>query len=294
MQVNAINTKLSYAGQFKAANNNMSANQASFTGDENKRVSNHSITNATKALALATLLTAGAATALQSCDKADFEYNHCIEIPIPVDTVYEHHYYPVPGEDRVDTVRIKPGYDSPVGPVIEDFFDNNGIDPGDGRIPVLMRYIDEYRHPKVTAIFNENKSSYNEMWFDVTTNDYDDEAMDYVDGKNENYYRIGYSTPDGRDSLAINLQRLKSKNLDKSLETSWTTMAEAIYNVKTGERFTINELGETEYAGSYSEGDVPGSIFFTNPNGAKWRYANIQVESVTPKDTIIDPKKEEE
>lgn len=289
MQVNAISNKIGFAGTLQSKKY-AAVSTPSFEGKKENNVSNHSLTNATKALALSTLLTLSAA-GITSCDKMEFDETHVYPIEIPTDTIVEKYYYPVPGETRVDTVRIKPGYDSPVAPIIKEFFEDNDIDTGDGKIPVIIRYIDEYRHPKANFVFNEEKSSPAIMTYDVRTNEWDDEEFGYVEGKNENYYRASYSTPDRSHQLIVKLERLKSPGLNKDMESSWTTLSEALYDVKERKRYVINENGEAEYDGYFEKGDVVNSMFYINNYGGQWRYKDIEVESVTPKETIIEDKK---
>lgn len=288
MQVNAINANIGFAGKLNVKNNNETA-KPSFEGEKrnnnHNKVSNNALTNATKALALATLISLGSA-GLGSCNKIDFNEEHIYPIEIPTDTIKMFYPYPIPGTN--DTIKIKPGYDSPVAPVIEDFFDSLGIDPGDGRIPVRIAYTDEYRHPKVKMLFNEDKSSTKEMWYDVTTTDWDDEEGGYVEGKNENYYRVGYSTPDEDHQLVVKLQMIKDPSLDQDNELNWENIASAMYDTETGRRYEIDEDGVATYNGYFEKGDVPNSIFYVNEYGARRRYADVEVQSMTPPDTIIE------
>lgn len=290
MQVNAIMGNVHFSKLQNNNNDNKLKNntkQLAFEGESRSKnnVSNHSLTNATKALALATMLSLGAA-GLGSCDKIDFNETHIYPIEIPTDTVKIFYPYPIPGTN--DTIKIKPGYDSPVAPVIKDFFEDLGIDPGDGRIPVRMAYMDEYKHPKVKMLFNEEKSSTKEMWYNVTTTDYDEDAGDYIEGKNENYYRVGYSTPDENHQLVVKLQMIKDPSLDQNNELNWQEISSALYDTESGKRYEIDEDGVATYNGYFEKGDVPNSIFYTNDYGAKRRYTNIEVNSMTPEDTVIE------
>lgn len=288
MQVNAINANIGFAGKLNVKNNNETA-KPSFEGEKrnnnHNKVSNNALTNATKALALATLISLGSA-GLGSCDKIDFNEEHIYPIEIPTDTIKMFYPYPIPGTN--DTIKIKPGYDSPVAPVIEDFFDSLGIDPGDGRIPVRIAYRDEYKHPEVKMLFNEDKSSTKEMWYNVTTTDWDDEEGGYIEGKNENYYRVAYSTPDEDHQLVVKLQMIKDPGLDQNNELNWEDISSALYDTKTGRRYEIDEDGVATYNGYFEKGDVPNSIFYVNEYGARRRYADVEVQSMTPPDTIIE------
>ena len=67
MQINAING-VSFSGLQKTQlKNNAPSSNVAFEGEEDNKISNRSLTNATKALALSTLLTLGTA-GLTSCD----------------------------------------------------------------------------------------------------------------------------------------------------------------------------------------------------------------------------------
>lgn len=292
MQVNGINSSMSFSGKAQLKSNKMASNVA-FEGDKNNNnVSNRALTNATKALALSILMSMGTA-GLGGCDKLDINETHVYPVEIPTDTVYEHHYFPIPGENTVDTVKIKPGYDSPVAPVIKDFFEDNDIDTGDGRIPVRITYLDEYKHPKVKALFNEQRSSTKEMWYNVTTTDYDEDAGDYVEGKNQNYFQIGYSSPDEKNQLVVKLMKLRNPDMDKNNELNYESISTALYDVSTMKRYTVDEDGNATYDGHFEKGDVPNSIMFVNSFGAKTRYANVAVNSVTPEDTVIKDEDDE-
>ena len=289
MQINAING-VSFSGLQKTQlKNNAPSSNVAFEGEEDNKISNRSLTNATKALALSTLLTLGTA-GLTSCDKYSIDEEHIYPIEIPVDTVrtVEHHYLIIPGENKVDTVKLEKGYDSPVAPIIKEFFEDGGIDTGDGKIPVRMLYMDEYRHPKVKMLFNEDNSSKNRMSFDVTTTDYDEETGEYIDGKNQKSYRVEYSTPDKKSQLVVNLKMLKSPDLDKNNAGSWRDVSTAMYDVSTGKRYKIDEDGVANYVGYFTPGDVANSIFYTNDYGSKQRYTNIQVDCITPEDKVIE------
>ena len=287
MQVNAINANIGFSGRLNVKNNS-ETQKPSFEGEKRNnggRVSNRSMTNATKALAMATLLSLGAA-GMTSCDKIDFNETHICPVEIATDTLKMFYPYPIPGTN--DTIKIKPGYDSPVAPVIEDFLDTLGIDPGDGRIPVRLAYTDEYKHQQVKMLFNEDKSSVKEMWYNVTTTDWDDEENGYIEGKNENYYRLGYSTPDEDHQLVVKLQMIKDPSLDKNNELNWENIAEAMYDTETGQRYEIDEDGVATYNGYFEKGDIPNSIFYINQYGARRRYTDVEVHSMTPEDTIIE------
>ena len=290
MQVNAISAKVGISPKVQCSGCNAPETKVTFKGEDRNNVSNNAITNATKALALAMMLSMGTA-GLTSCDKMNFDETHIYPVEIPVDTVKEVHYYPIPGCDRVDTVKIKPGYDSPVAPVIKKFFENDSIDTGDGKIPVRMVYLDEYKHPYVKSLFNEDKSSKNEMWYNVTTTDFDDDEGKYVEGKNENFYQLGYSTPDGKNQLVVKLLKLRNPNLDKNNELNYKPVSTAMYDVSTGNRYTIDEDGNAEYDGKFEKGDLEKSIIFTNKYDAVRRYSSIEVNSVTPKDVPYEDKK---
>lgn len=287
MQVSAINGITGFTGKTQLKNNTVSSSNVAFEGEKHNNVSNRSMTNATKAMMLAGLLSLGGA-AVTSCDKLDFDDTHIYQIEIPVDTVKEHHYYPVPGTNTVDTVKIEKGYEAEPAPIIKDFFEDNGIDTGDGTIITRMMYLDEYRHPFVKSLFNDDKSSKKEMWYDVTTTDFDDDEGAYVPDKNENYYQIGYSTPDKDHQLVVKLLRLRNPELDKNNELNYETVSKALYDTQTMTRYTLDENGNATYDGQFESGDVANSIMFINEYGAKRRYSSIEIESETPQDKIIE------
>lgn len=289
MQVSAING-INFTGKTQVKNNKVSSNSM-YEGEKSNNVSNKAMRNATKALMLAGLMSLGSA-GITSCDKYDFDDTHIYEVQIPVDTVHEHHYYPVPGTNTVDTVKIKTGYDAEPAPIIKDFFEDNGIDTGDGTIITRMMYLDEYNHPFVKALFTEDKSSKKEMWYNVTTTDFDEDEGEYIEGKNQNFYQVGYSTPDRDHQLVVKLLKLKSPNLDKNNELNYVPISKALYDVKEMKRYTLDEDGNAVYDGEFTKGDIAKSIMFVNEFGAKRRYSSIEIESETPKDVIIeDPTK---
>lgn len=285
MQVSAING-INFTGKTQVKNNKLSSNSM-YEGEKSNNVSNKAMRNATKALMLAGLMSLGSA-GITSCDKYDFDDTHIYEVQIPVDTVHEHHYYPVPGTNTVDTVKIKTGYDAEPAPIIKDFFEDNGIDTGDGKIITRMMYLDEYNHPFVKALFTEDKSSKKEMWYNVTTTDFDEDEGEYIEGKNQNFYQVGYSTPDRDHQLVVKLLKLKSPNLDKNNELNYVTVSKALYDVKEMKRYTLDEDGNAVYDGEFTKGDIAKSIMFVNEFGAKRRYSSIDIESETPKDVIIE------
>lgn len=285
MQVSAINA-INFTGKNQVKNNKMSSNSR-YEGEKNTNVSNKAMRNATKALMLAGLMSLGSA-GFTSCDKYDFDDTHIYEVQIPVDTVHEHHYYPVPGTNTVDTVKIKTGYDAEPAPILKDFFEDNGIDTGDGKIITRMMYLDEYNHPFVKALFTEDKSSKKEMWYNVTTTDFDEDEGEYIEGKNQNFYQVGYSTPDRDHQLVVKLLKLKSPNLDKNNELNYVPVSKALYDVKEMKRYTLDEDGNAVYDGEFTNGDIAKSIMFVNEFGAKRRYSSIEIESETPKDVIIE------
>lgn len=289
MQVSAING-INFTGKTQVKNNKVSSNSM-YEGEKSNNVSNKAMRNATKALMLAGLMSLGSA-GITSCDKYDFDDTHIYEVQIPVDTVHEHHYYPIPGTNTVDTVKIQKGFESEPAPIIKDLFEDNGIDTGDGTIITRMMYLDEYNHPFVKALFNEDKSSKKEMWYKVTTTDFDEDEGEYIEGKNQNFYQVGYSTPDRDHQLVVKLTKLKDPLADKNNELNYRHISTALYDTKTMKRYTLDEDGNATYDGEFMPGDIENSIMFVNEFGAKRRYSSIEINSETPQDKIIeDPTK---
>ena len=82
MQVNAISAKVGISPKVQCSGCNAPETKVAFKGEDRNNVSNNAITNATKALALAMMLSMGTA-GLTSCDKMNFDETHIYPVEYP-------------------------------------------------------------------------------------------------------------------------------------------------------------------------------------------------------------------
>ena len=303
MQVNAIQSNVGFTGKFQR-NTKKDIEDAKIIRDDirnpyNNNVSNKAMRNAAKAAVIGLFMVPVGAPLVTSCDTESYAEawakaeakdscdHHCIH---DKDTIKIY----VPGKDSIirdtitqiientDTVYIKKCFDSPVIDVIRDFFEANDIDLGDERIPLSITWVDEQNVPSYRKqLFDGGSSSYNELSYDITNTPWDDETGSFVIGKGDTYENIRYSLSDGN----LVMMRYVPRNPNKKPENrgDWMYSNSAIYDIKTGEkvvdRYSLKDDGTTEYAGTFRPGDIPKSIFVTNPYGTDWRYTNVNVET---------------
>lgn len=288
MRVNSITNNLHFNG-IKINTKNKTP-QNNNTQNEN-RVSNHSLTNATKAMALATLLSTGAA--VTSCDKdfhADIHMENTVK-PDDKDHTREYIYVldTIPGENRVDTIIIKPGYDSPVSPIIKEKWETLGIDPGDGKIVTSEKWFDNYNLKLVQDTLNRDRSSKSEMVFDAKATGWDDEEGGYIPGKNDSPLRLRkMATADGNLLIKVEIPRDLENITDD--EKDWKIHS---YNMQkidpdTVWRYRIDDDNYARKTGYMVKGDKPNSVKYVNYNDAESKYTDIDVNSEDIEDEIVD------
>lgn len=289
MRVNAIGSNLNFNGlKVKKNNNNDVKNE-----EAGNKVSNSAMRNATKALALATALTAAAGPVLTSCDKDREIYIHNENTVHPNENNHTKEYIyvldTIPGTNTVDTIKIKPGYDSPVAPVIKEKWEALGIDPGDGKIVTSERWFDNYNTKALKDTLNRDRSSTSEMVYDATATGWDDEEGGIIEGKNESPLRLRKMvTQDGNLLIKVEIPRdLENPTED---EKDWKIHS---YNMQKIDRDTVwrYKIDDDNYArkiGYMVKGDEPNSVKYVNYKDAESKYTDIKVNSEDIEDEIID------
>lgn len=288
MKIQAINSNLYFRGLNQQNKKPDNTNQQ----QESTKVSNSAMRNATKAIALATALTASGA-AFNSCDK-DFNANIYHENTVnPDDDKYTKEYIyvldTIPGTNTVDTIKIKPGYDSPVSPVIKEKWETIGIDPGDGKIVTEEEWFDTYNTKAVKDSLNRDRSSKSEMVFDAKATGWDEEEGGIIEGKNESPLRIRKMvTEDG--NLLIKLEVPRDINNPTDDEKDWKIHGYYMQKMTpdTVWRYKIDDENYARKIGYMVKGDEPKSVKTVNFSDAEYKYTDINVKSEDIEDEIID------
>ena len=258
MQVNAIQNNLGFTGRHRRVDmdRNSYGDRNLPENPYNNNVSNSAMSKATKGMVVA-LMMLPVAGSLASCDADAYAESHAVAID-------SCKCKPINGRDTItihdtiqqiitkpDTVYIKKGFDSPVIDTLRHFFEENGIDPGDKRIPVKITWVDE-----------NNVPAYNKMLFD---------------GKSSSYNELS----NGKLVMQRYIPRNESRK--PTSRGDWMYANSAVYDIKSGkkivDRYTVENNGNMKYAGSFRPGDKPNTIFVTNPYGTDWRYTNVKVTS---------------
>ncbi len=289
MQVNAIQNNLGFTGRHRRVDmdRNSYGDRNLPENPYNNNVSNSAMSKATKGMVVA-LMMLPVAGSLASCDADAYAESHAVAID-------SCKCKPINGRDTItihdtiqqiitkpDTVYIKKGFDSPVIDTLRHFFEENGIDPGDKRIPVKITWVDENNVPAYNKmLFDGKSSSYNELSYDNTRTPWNDEQGSFVIGVGDKYENIRYSLSNGK----LVMQRYVPRNESRKPTSrgDWMYANSAVYDIKSGkkivDRYTVENNGNMKYAGSFRPGDKPNTIFVTNPYGTDWRYTNVKVTS---------------
>lgn len=288
MRINAITAKLNFNGSIeKKINTNKEFEQREEKG---KKVSNNAMTNATKALALATMLSASGA-ALNSCDKDHEHYYYGENTVNPDNNTHTKEYIYVLDtidNSRIDTIKIKPGYDSPVSPVIKEKWETLGIDTGDGKIITAEKWFDQYAGKLVKDTLNKDRSSKSEMVFDTKAIGWDADEGGYVEGKNETPLRLRKMvTSDG--NLLIKLETPRDPNNISDDEKDWKVLSYHMQKIDpdTIWRYKIDDDNYARKTGYMVKGDEPNTVKYVNFEDAQSRYSDIDVKSEDIEDEII-------
>lgn len=292
MQVNAIQGNVGFSGRFQR-NNSKNIEDAKIVNDNNRSpynnsVSNRAMRNAAKAAVIGLFMVPVSAPMMTSCDADAYAEawanaeakdscgHHCVHDKDTItirDTITQI-------IENTDTIYIKKCFDSPVIDALRDFFKANDIDLGEERIPLSITWVDEKNVPSYKKqLFDGRGSSYDELSYDVTNTPWDDETGSFVIGKGDTYENIRYSL--SGDNLVMMRYIPRNPNKKPQNRGDWMYSNSAVYDINTGkkvvDRYTLNDDGTTDYAGKFTPGDMPKSIFVTNPYGTEWRYTNVDV-----------------
>lgn len=290
MRINAIDNSLNFNGLFNKKSSNKSAKNNEPNEQSYSKVSNRSMTNATKALALTALLAGGPLT---SCEK-DLDVHTYHENTVnPDDDKHTKEYIyvldTIPGTNTVDTIMIKPGYDSPVSPIIREKWDVLGVDSGDGKIITNEEWFDSYNAQLLKDSLNLDRSSKSEMVFDAKSIAWDDEEMGYIEGKNESPLRLRkMATQDG--NLLIKLEIPRDLQHPTNDDKDWKTYGYYMQKIDpdTVWRYKIDDDNYARKIGYMVKGEQPKSVKNVNFNNAEYKYTDIAVKSKDIEDEIIE------
>lgn len=304
MQVNAIQSSLGFTGRFQRSNKNI--DDAKIVKDDtsrnpyNNNVSNRAMRNAAKAAVVGMFMVPMGAPLMTSCDTesyaeawADAEANAKDSCGCNYVNGKDTIIFVIPGKDSIvhdtitqiienrDTVYIKKCFDSPVIDALRDFFEATDIDLGDERIPLTISWIDEQNVPaRPKQVFDGRSSSYDELNYTVQRTPWNDETGSFVIGQGDTYENIRYSlTSDGKLMMSRYVPR--NPYVKPQSRGEWIYSNSAVYDINTGDkivnRYTVNDDGSEEYAGSFQPGELDNTIKVTNPYGTDWRYSNVKV-----------------
>ncbi len=299
MQVSAIQNNQVFTGRYSRVNKNNIEDANIIKDDSQKRenpynnhVSNNKMGAATKGMIVGLLMMPAASGLMQGCSADADAYAYAeskdscggnkpptIIIINNKDTIVHDTITQI--IEKVDTVEVPKGYDSPVIDAIRDFFEANDIDLGNGRIPLSIRWVDEIGPTYNKQLFEEKSSSYDEVAYKTTTSPWSDEDGQFIIGTPlDDPSLIKYSlTSDGK----LLMMRYVPKNgvsnpVDKN---DWMYMNASVYDINKGgkivERYKIDDDNEKCYNGTFQPGERPGEIKVTNPYDTDWRYTNVKV-----------------